>query len=174
MASVVADAFPDRRFAARVLSIAPVVDAQRGAIEVKFSLAQQPPEFLREDMTLSVEVETGRRDAALVVPVAALRGDLATTAALRGAESAATSVVLVERDGRAEARTVRLGLRTLDSAEVLEGLVAGDTVLLGSAVQPGQRLRADTQAAVATPLEKRTRTSTREDAGSALGNAMGR
>ena len=183
-ASVVADAFPDRRFAARVLSIAPVVDAQRGAIEVKFSLAPQPPEFLREDMTLSVEVETGRRDAALVVPVAALRGDLPTTAALRGDlpttaalrgnGSAATAVVLIERDGRAEARTVRLGLRTLDSTEVLEGLAEGDTVLLGTAAQPGKRVRAETQTSVAAPQAKRTRNSTREDAGSALGNAMGR
>ena len=73
-AAVVADAFPDRRFAARVLSLAPAVDAQRGAIEVKFALADgTPPAFLREDMTLSVEVETGRRDAALVLPQSALR-----------------------------------------------------------------------------------------------------
>jgi HlyD family secretion protein len=40
-AAVVADAFAGQRFAARVLSIAPAVDAQRGAIEVKFALEQQ-------------------------------------------------------------------------------------------------------------------------------------
>ena len=40
---VVADAFAAQRFAARVLSIAPAVDAQRGAIEVKFSIEQAPP-----------------------------------------------------------------------------------------------------------------------------------
>ena len=68
-AAVVADAFPQQPFAARVLSIAPVVDAQRGAVEVKLSLPQAPPAFLREDMTLSVEVETGRRERALVVPI---------------------------------------------------------------------------------------------------------
>ena len=56
VASVVADAYPGQRFAARVQSIAPLVDAQRGAVEVKFSLPQAPPAFLREDMTLSVEV----------------------------------------------------------------------------------------------------------------------
>ena len=173
MASVVADAFADRRFMARVLSIAPVVDAQRGAIEVRFSLAQQPPEFLREDMTLSIEVETARRDAALAVPVAALRGDLMAAAALRGDMSAASAVVLIERDGRAEPRTVRLGLRTLDAAEVLEGLAAGDTVLLGTAIKPGSRVRADTQAAAASP-DPRKASATREDAGAALGNAMGR
>jgi multidrug efflux pump subunit AcrA (membrane-fusion protein) len=63
-ASVVADAFPGQRFAARVQSIAPLVDAQRGAIEVKLALPQRAPDFLREDMTLSVEVETARRERA--------------------------------------------------------------------------------------------------------------
>src|SRR5690606_34175489 len=46
-ATVVADAFPSQRFAARVLSLAPAVDAQRGAIEVKFALVDAPPAFLR-------------------------------------------------------------------------------------------------------------------------------
>jgi HlyD family secretion protein len=41
-ASVLADAFPGQRFSARVLSISPLVDAQRGAIEVKFSLPEAP------------------------------------------------------------------------------------------------------------------------------------
>ena len=180
VASVVADAYPDRRFTARVLSIAPVVDAQRGAIEVKFSLAQPPPEFLREDMTLSVEVETARRDAALVVPAAALRGnESATTSAMTSATtSATTAVLLIERDGRAQEREVRLGLRTLDAAEVLEGLAAGDTVLLGSAAKPGSRVRADTRpraaAAPGNSARNTARNAAREDAGAALSNAMGR
>ena len=176
MASVVADAYPDQRFAARVLSIAPIVDAQRGAIEVKFSLAQPPPEFLREDMTLSVEVETARRDAALVVPAAALRSNESATAS--ATESAMTSsaaaVVLIEREGRAQERQVRLGLRTLDAVEVLEGLAAGDTVLLGSAVRPGSRVRVALQPRAAAPPGKSTRNSAREDAGTALSNSMGR
>ena len=126
-ATVVADAFPAQRFAARVLSIAPAVDAQRGAIEVKFVLEQQAPAYLREDMTLSVEVETARRDSALVLPLVLLRGDAAS--------------VWVLQDQRAELRRVRLGLQTLDAAEVLDGLAAGDTVLQGKALQDGQRVR---------------------------------
>ncbi len=164
VASVLADAFPNQRFSARVQSISPLVDAQRGAVEVKFSLPQAPPAFLREDMTLSIEVETARRDAALVVPTSALRGD----------GSAATATVLVERDGRAEARKVRLGLRTLEAAEVLDGLAAGDTVLLGTTAKPGQRVRANLKASVARPSTQGARNATREDAGSALTNAMGR
>ena len=131
---VVADAFAGQRFAARVLSIAPAVDAQRGAIEVKFSI-EQAPAFLREDMTLSVEVETARRERTLVLPQAALRGPA-------GGDQAS---VLVLQDGRAQARNVRLGLRTLDAVEVLDGLKEGDTVLRGHAsLQDGQRVRART------------------------------
>ena len=131
---VVADAFAEQRFAARVLSIAPAVDAQRGAIEVKFSI-EQAPAFLREDMTLSVEVETARRERTLVLPQAALRGPA-------GGDQAS---VLVLQDGRAQARNVRLGLRTLDAVEVLGGLKESDTVLRGHAsLQDGQRVRART------------------------------
>ena len=159
-ASVLADAFPGQRFAARVQSIAPLVDAQRGAVEVKFSLPQAPPAFLREDMTLSLEVETARRDAALVLPLSALRSDAAATGA----------TVWLERGGRVEQRSVRLGLRTLEAAEVLEGLAAGDTVLIGSAPPPGRRVRAEVSAnAVATAARP-----AREDAGTTMTNAIGR
>lgn len=161
VASVLADAYPTQRFTARVLSIAPLVDAQRGAIEVRFSVAQ-PPAFLREDMTLSVEVETARREQALVVPADALRGDT----------SAGQSVWLV-RDGRVQARAVRLGLRTLAAAEIVEGLSAGDVVLLGPAPQPGKRVRPDTAAALAASTGKGSKGS-KEDAGAAMSNAMGR
>ena len=158
-ASVLADAFPEQRFAASVLSIAPLVDAQRGAIEVKFAVPQ-PPSFLREDMTLSVEVETARRANALAIPLQALRSEPA----------AGNAAVWIERDGRVAQRQVRLGLRTLEAAEVLEGLAAGDIVLLGSPPGPGSRVRADTTVAPAAAARK----GTAEDAGSALTNAMGR
>jgi HlyD family secretion protein len=159
VASVLADAYPSQRFSARVLSIAPLVDAQRGAIEVKLSLPEPPPEFLREDMTLSVEVETARREQALVVPAEALRG-----------EASSGPSVWLARDGRVEKREVRLGLRTLDAAEILDGLSAGELVLIGPAPQPGHRVRIDHRAQVMARVGSRTK----EDAGAALSNAMGR
>ena len=134
--TVVADAFPAQRFSAQVLSIAPAVDAQRGAIEVKFSLDRQRPFFLREDMTLSVEVETGRRERALVLPLSALRSQAGSTSA----------TVFIAQEKRAEVRTVRLGLRTLEAAEMLEGLAEGDTVLLGMEAKPGKKVRTKLQA----------------------------
>lgn len=131
-AQVVADAFADQRLTARVVSIAPGVDAQRGAVEVKLALQAAPPDFLREDMSLSVQVETGRQAQALVLPLQALQG-------LREGHSAAQ--VLVLQDGRATLRPVQVGLRTLEAAEIVDGLHAGDTVLLPPA-QAGQRVRA--------------------------------
>lgn len=158
--TVVADAFPSQRFRATVLSIAPAVDAQRGAVEVRFALDGAGPAFLREDMSLSVEIETGRRERALVLPLAALR-EAEDTVAGRGGEAAS---VWVLHDGRARQRPVRLGLRTLDAVEVTEGLADGDLVLLGDGFEDGQRVRAG----------KATAAQGTSGAGPALVNAMGR
>ena len=212
-AAVVADAFPDQRFAARVLSLAPAVDAQRGAIEVKFALADStPPAFLREDMTLSVEVETGRRNSALVLPQSALRplaagsantvsggggggggGGGAGVPATNAVPSAAAPdagnavaaaapqgtarEVLVVQGGRAQLRSVRLGLHTLGAVEVLDGLQEGEQVLVRSAgakgpLQPGPRVRA--RPVLWSPAGSNGSSARAEDAGSAMSNAMGR
>lgn len=160
MARVVADAFPNQRFSARVQSIAPLVDAQRGAVEVKLSLPLQPPDFLREDMTLSVEVETARREGAMVVPIGALRGEDAT----------ANAVVWVEVGGRVEERKVRTGIRSLDAVEVLEGLSVGEKVLVGASPHPRSRVRLRAATDEAKPQSK----SANDGIGSALTNAMGR
>lgn len=134
-AAVVADAFADRRFAARLLSIAPAVDPQRGAIEVKFALLEAPPAFLREDMTLSIEVETGRRAQALVLPMSAL-------VVAQDAQDNADARVRVIEDGRIAERAVTLGLRTLGAAEVRSGLTPGEQVVLDRLLPVGRRVRA--------------------------------
>lgn len=155
-ASVVADAFPTQPFAAQVQSIAPAVDAQRGSVEVKLAPEQAPPDFLREDMTLSVEVLTGAREAALVLPLSALRDG---------------TTVWVLDGQHAQPRPVRLGLRTLDAAEVLDGVAEGEQVLVGAAAPPGRRVRARVvswQSAV-----KHWR-GTLDDAASSVMNTMGR
>jgi len=164
-ATVVADAYAGQRFAARLSRIAPRVDAQRGAIEVKFEMTDAPPAFLREDMTLSVEVETARRDRALALPLAALRP---------GADEA-SATVLVAADGRAQARAVRLGVRTLQAVEVQDGLQDGELVLLGEAsaqVQPGQRVRA--KALAGWPSASAQAAGGGGAAGAALTQSMGR
>ena len=161
-AAVVADAYPGRRFAARVLSIAPSVDPQRGVIEVKFALVGDTPDFLREDMTLSIEVETGRRPRALVVPIAALTpGADPTRATLR-----------VVQDGRIEERDVRLGLRTLGAAEVRSGVSDGEEVVLRPALPDGTRVRSRL---VEVPLDAASGAANGGEGGATqLTNMMGR
>jgi HlyD family secretion protein len=97
--------------------LAPGVDAQRGTVTIRLKVATVPA-FLRQDMTVSVNVETGRRDAALALP----------NDALIDAGSAAPAVLVV-RDGRVRRVPVQTGLRSLAMTEIRSGLSAGDLVL---------------------------------------------
>jgi HlyD family secretion protein len=130
-AMCVADAYPSRPFPAQVGFIAPSVDPQRGTVDIRLTVAPVP-DFLRQDMTVSVNVETGRRDAAIVVPNDAL-----------GAFDGDRAEVWLVADGRAARRTVTLGLRGLAMSEVVSGLAAGDRVLADAAapVAEGDRVR---------------------------------
>lgn len=139
-ALVSADAYPAQRFAATLAYINPGVNASTGAVEVKLDVAT-PPAVLKQDMTVSVDIEVARRVQALIVPLAALRGTDAAPWVLR-------------LEGRhALRRPLGLGLRSGGLAEVRSGLAAGDVVLVAPAdVQPGARVRASTAAdAAAAP-----------------------
>lgn len=131
-AQCVADAWPDRPFDARVNYIAPGIDADRGTVTVR--LAVQPvPEFLRQDLTVTVNIETGRRERALTVPDDALLRDAGGTS------------VLAVRDGRIERIRVSTGLAGLAMTEVVQGLSSGDRVLANAAavtLEAGARVRA--------------------------------
>ncbi len=129
-ARVQADAFPAQPFDARLQRIAPHVDAQRGAIDLHFSLDTVPP-FLREDMTLALAVVTARREHARLLPLAALRGG-----------GGGDGEVWVVADGRIESRKLKLGLRSATQVEVLAGMADDDWVVLGKAPPPGSRARA--------------------------------
>jgi HlyD family secretion protein len=126
-----ADAFAQQRFAARLVYINPAVDAQRGSVEVKLAVPT-PPDYLKQDMTVSVDIETARRPAAVLV----------TLDAVRDADTAAPWVLRFDGH-RAQRRPVRLGLRSTGFAEVLAGLEPGDLVVPASArdIADGSRLR---------------------------------
>lgn len=116
-ALVAADAYPQQRFAAQLVYINPGVNAQTGAVNVKFDVAK-PPAVLRQDMTVSVDTEVARRPNALLVPVSAVHD----------AEGAAPWV-LIEKNGHLARRPLHLGLRNGGFAEVIEGLNEGDLLL---------------------------------------------
>jgi HlyD family secretion protein len=140
-ARVLADAYPGQPFDAVLARVAPGVDAARGAVEVVFTPVGTAPAFLREDMTLSVEAITGERAQALVLPLNALISSPGDTGSTGSSSGSSTARVLVLDSGRARERRVTLGLRTLDQAEVTEGVVAGDTLLLNPQLAPGARVK---------------------------------
>ncbi len=130
-ATSIADAYPAHPFPARLSFIAPAVDPQRGTVDVRLTV-DPVPGFLRQGMTVSVNVETGRRARAIVVP----------NDALASVDGRHALVWLVE-DGRAVRRRIQLGLRGLTRTEVLAGLQAGDWVLADARaeLEPGERVR---------------------------------
>ena len=127
-----ADAFASQRFDAVMGYINPAVDAARGSVEVKLDVAM-PPAYLRQDMTVSVDIETARRTATVVIPTSAVQ-DAATD----------KPWVLAVQGKYAVKQFVKLGLRGDTRVEVLEGIKAGDAVLPASktGVKAGQRIRA--------------------------------
>jgi HlyD family secretion protein len=125
-----ADAFAEQRFPAQLVYINPGIDAQRGSVEVKLAVPR-PPEYLAQDMTVSVDIRVAQRPHAVLVP----------TDAVRDVDSANPWVLKV--DGRhARRQTLKLGLRSGGLSEVLAGLQAGDLVVPAAAnVHDGSRLR---------------------------------
>jgi HlyD family secretion protein len=126
-----ADAYPDRRFAAEVVYINPGIDPLRGSVEVKLRVPE-PPEFLRQDMTASVDIEVAHRGGVVV----------AASDAVRDAYGEHPWVLRVE-GRRAVRRAVKVGLHGEGRIELLEGVAPGDRLIpAGEAgVKPGQRVR---------------------------------
>lgn len=122
-ASVIADAYPDRPFPAQINFIAPSIDPERGTVEVRLTV-DPVPDFLRQDMTVSVNIETDQRAHARVIPNDALSN-------VQGNKA----IVLLLRDGKIHRQTVTLGLRGLAMSEVVSGLQDGEQVL-ADAVSP--------------------------------------
>jgi HlyD family secretion protein len=127
-----ADAYPDRTFAAAVVYINPGVDATRGSVEVKLGVPSAPV-YLRQDMTVSVDIEVARRTHTLILNADAVR-DGTTPAPW------VTRVV----HGRTQRQRVALGARGTGRVEILQGLQAGDRVLSATKVPvaDGARVRA--------------------------------
>jgi HlyD family secretion protein len=139
-ARCVADAYPDRPFDAQVTFIAPSIDPQRGTVDIRLNV-EPVPAWLRQDMTVSVNVETGRRAAALVAPNDALMQ-------FDGNQAIAFAV----QDGKARRVQVHLGLRGMAQTEVVSGLSAGDWILASPEnIRDGMRVRVSEQSLSVQP-----------------------
>lgn len=135
-ARATADAFVDRPFGATLTTIAPAVDAQRGTVDLKLRV-DKAVEFLRPDMTVSVEIITAQEPNAVKLPSDALRRD-----------ATGATYVLVNRDGVAARVNVTTGLRGTGTTQIVTGLAPGDRVIVPTtAVQAGERVREKSQRA---------------------------
>jgi HlyD family secretion protein len=129
-ALVSADAFSKQTFPATVTFINPAVDLARASVEARLQVAA-PPAYLRQDMTVSVDIEVARRARAIIVPVADIH-DLAL----------GKPWLLTARNGRARRQDITVGLVSAGKAEVLTGVDEGAIVLpLASKAEDGQRIR---------------------------------
>lgn len=125
-----ADAYPDRKFEAVVSYINPGVDISRASVEVKLTVSS-PPEYLRQDMTVSVDIDVAAKEGAAVLPIRSVHDILSGQAWVLGV-----------RDGRAVKRPVKIGLHGNSQVEIVEGMQPGEVAIpQSSGVLVGQRVR---------------------------------
>jgi membrane fusion protein, multidrug efflux system len=132
-------AFPDEKFKGDVYFISPqIAEATRTAL-VKARIANSDAK-LRGGMFASLDLTLQIRDSAIVIPEPALmsNGDK-------------FSVFVVDTNGIAQPRGIQVGLRLAGKAEVLEGLKAGDKVIVEGTqkVRPGAPVKLAPPAAAA-------------------------
>ena len=126
-----ADAYPGQRFAAELVYINPGIDALRGSVEVKLKVPK-PPAYLRQDMTVSVDIVVARRPDTVVIPADAAHDAMS-----------AQPWVLIVREHHAIRQPVKLGLRGDGRVEILEGVAPGEKVISATngTIRAGQRVR---------------------------------
>lgn len=126
-----ADAYPDQRFPAELFYVNPSVDPQTATIQVKLRVPS-PPAWIRQDMTVSVDIEVARKPDALVLPTSAVHDPLTVK-----------PWVLVAEGGRAVKKPVRIGMRGDGRVEIAEGIGPDASVVpVRASLASGDRLRA--------------------------------
>lgn len=119
-ASVRADAFPDRRFAARVIQVAPraVKNNNVTSFEVKLALTD-PDNLLRIGMTADIDFQTGSLPPQTLVPTVAVV-----------TEDGRPGVLLVGKDNQPRFQPVTLGSSSGPNTQILTGLEQGTRVFI--------------------------------------------
>ena len=119
-------AYRTRQFVATVSAILPAADPETQRYTIILDL-EKPPENLMAGMTGEMNIITGRHENALLIPARALLVDQ----------------VLVVARGTVEARTVKVGYRTLEFVEAIEGVPEGAHVVVADQDQlrPGELVR---------------------------------
>lgn len=120
--TAVLDAYPDWEIPSRVRTVIPSADRQKATVKVRISFAKLDPRIL-PDMGIKVTflgAEPRKPDdaAVAIVPQAALHSE------------GSQKIVFLVKDARVERRAVTVGGSRGADAEIVTGLMAGDTVVV--------------------------------------------
>ena len=119
-ATVRVDAYPDRTFAGRITYVYPTMKPETRTVPVRLEIAN-PGLLLKPAMFARVELPAGGGAKVLAVPVSAV------------IDSGARQIVLVQKaEGRFEPREVKLGMRTDQYVQILQGIDEGERVVVAA------------------------------------------
>ena len=122
--TAILDAYPDWQIPCKVRTVIPTADRQKATVKVRISFLKLDPRIL-PDMGVKVtflgdepEQKSGAAAPAVLVPQDAVRDDNGK------------KIVFLVKDDRLERRAVTLGGTRGSNAEILAGVIAGDTVVV--------------------------------------------
>jgi HlyD family secretion protein len=135
-AQVVPDAFPDKRYLAKVVKLYPQVNRQKGTLKVEVQILE-PDDTLLPDMSVRIhflgedQSPQAGGPGLVLAPKAAIRSD--------GSESYAWVVT----NGALRRQSVRTGADQGDKVVVVEGLSGGEALVVGDAqkLSDGERVK---------------------------------
>jgi Cu(I)/Ag(I) efflux system membrane fusion protein len=111
------DAYPDKEFEGRIAFVYPTLNSATRTVQIRLELVN-PKGLLKPAMFANVQIAVGKGGKVLTVP---------TTAVI---DSGMRQIVLVQlAQGRFEPRIVKLGSRSENFVEVLEGIAGGEQVV---------------------------------------------
>ncbi len=114
------NAYPDKVFAGRVTYVYPTLKAETRTVPVRVELAN-PGLLLKPGMFAQMEMQVAAKGQVVTVPVSAV------------IDSGTRQIVLLEKGaGRYEPREVRLGARSDNYIEILEGVKDGELVVVSA------------------------------------------
>jgi len=128
-ATVIADAYPKEPFTARLSLVYPSVDAARATVNVRL-IVETPPDFLKPDMTVSVEMKTNQVTNALILP----------TDAIHNSDSNQPWVQVI-RDGVVQQQIVQTGIKGIGNTQILSGLAEGDWVVTQTGIKNNTKVQ---------------------------------
>ena len=120
-------AYPNTTFVATVTGVLPSPTVANGSRYAVLLSMDDPPDNLRYGLTGEMNIILGRKPNAITIPTRALN----------------TDQVLVVNHGVVAQRAVKIGFKSLEFAEILDGINEGDQVIVSDqdAFRAGERVR---------------------------------